>query len=84
MDEIKQKFINGQSITGLEFIRLCAAIKYNISKNLIAQIDGKVESIKIIHDNGAAQIKSYRLYTNTLYAIGRAIKEVYNQLKNNK
>lgn len=81
MEQIKAKFINGRTISGLDFLNLAAFIGCKIANNIAAQIDNKVDYIQIIYNNGASRISGYGLHTNTLLAIGRAVRTVYTAAK---
>jgi len=80
MEELKFRFIGGQSINAEEFIQISANVGYKIPQNIATQIANKIDSVRIIYNNGASSISGYGLRYNTSVAIGRVIRDVYNQL----
>lgn len=83
METIKSKFIQGKQISAFDFMRLSAAVDHKIQANILRQIDNKVDDIQIIHPNGASRIGCYGLRSNSILAIARNVREVYNKLKTN-
>lgn len=81
MDEIKSRFLSGLSVYAADFLRLAEMANVKIKKNIVSQIDNKVEKVRIIYDNGASQVSGYGIRQNTALAIGRVVRDVYMSLR---
>lgn len=82
MNEIKARFLYGFKTTSSDFLKLAEIAGIKIKKNIVAQIENRVEHISIIYDNGASRISGYGLRTSTTLAISRVIRDTYMALRN--